>query len=76
VNDAYIVTNSDLVNKLALLNEGYKKEYYLYGDLAYGGNFILIPFPRSQGLTTKEREANKDILSVRIVVKNVFGNVA
>ena len=74
-NDAFLVTNSELNNRLAAAQAGRPVQYKIYGDAAYS---ITSHISRGYGgvnVTAAQREWNRQMSSARICVEWGFGKV-
>ena len=74
-HDAYMLSESGILDKLRQLTQPNGQPYTLYGDPAYGiSQNIISPFCGPQ-LTPAEIEFNKAMSSVRVSVEWTFGKI-
>lgn len=74
-HDAYMLSESGLLDKLRPHTNGNGDPYVVYGDPAYGiaRNFIS-PY-RGSNLTAAEKDFNKAMSSLRVSVEWTFGKI-
>lgn len=77
-HDNYILAQSGLMQKLAMLNSPSGQPYYLYGDPAYGlSNHLICPFSASSvgPLTPEMADFNKRMSACRVTVEWGFKEI-
>ena len=74
-NDAFLVTNSELNNRLAAAQAGRPVQYKIYGDAAYSITSHISRGYRGANVTVAQREWNRQMSSARICVEWGFGKV-
>ena len=75
-HDAFILSESGVLDKLRPFTQPNGQPYVVYGDPAYGiQSNIISPFRSGQPLTPAEQEFNTAMSSVRVSVEWTFGKI-
>lgn len=75
-HDAFILSESGVLDKLRPFTQPNGQPYVVYGDPAYGiQSNIISPFRSGQPLTQAEQEFNTAMSSVRVSVEWTFGKI-
>lgn len=75
-HDAFMLSESGLLEKLRPLTHANGDPCVVYGDPAYGVSLNIISPFRGSNLTAAERDFNKAMSSVRVSVEWTFGKIA
>ena len=74
-HDAFILSESGLLNELCQFTRPNGEPYIVYGDPAYGVTANILSPYRSQNLSGAEQEFNRRMSAIRVTVEWTFGKV-